>query len=233
MLLSDAVNLLRLDLFDPAGPGQRWNQSDLERAIDKAVVCYSHYIPHIASADLPIQAGQRTYAFPDSWNPSYPILWIERIWYPVPSPGRTLAFAEHSNLLDSSYAPGMGAGQQPSFTLLMPDCELPQDTTQMLRIFYATRQQLDTSGSTIPDIDRDLIMLGASSYAMQAYQVPTNDNFTFQDGFLHDRLDDSNIPAAWSAVALQRQMQFMARLQERQRQQGLAAAPRLTWRGRI
>ena len=237
MLLSDAVNLLRLDLSDPAGSDQRWSQADLERAINKAVVCYSEYMPHIAYADMSIQVGQRTYPFPDSWNPSYPLLWIERIQYPaqqVPClPYRILAFAEYSNLIDSFYAFGITGSQQPTFTLLSPEWELPRDTTQQMRVFYATEQQLDATGSTVPDLDRDLIILGASAYAMQAYQVATNDNFSFQDGFAHDRIDDTHIPTAWASAGLDRLIDFISRLQTRKDQQCQASAPRLSWNQRI
>ena len=84
-----------------------------------------------------------------------------------------------------------------------------------MRIFYATKHQLDTNGSTIPEIHRDIIVLGASAYAMEAYQVPTNDNFdSAKDGALHDRLDDTKIPAAWSAAAQNRMRQFISRLEE-------------------
>ncbi|GCE21620.1 hypothetical protein KDK_54200 [Dictyobacter kobayashii] len=155
------------------------------------------------------------------------------------------AFSEFSNLFDSAVALAVGGNlgsqgtagrgssvvgsQQPTFTLQLPAGELPQDNSLLMRIFYATKHQLDSSGSTIPEVHRDLIVLGASAYAMEAYQVPTNDNFDVQDGALHDRLDDTRIPTAWAATAGQRMAQFMARLQEIKQQRDYASAARLHW----
>ncbi|MBV9617503.1 MAG: hypothetical protein JO031_18775 [Ktedonobacteraceae bacterium] len=154
-------------------------------------------------------------------------------------------FAEYSNLFDSttSLATGGNLGSQgaigtglgptgtmtPSFTLKLSSAELPQDTQQVLRVFYATKHQLDASGSTIPEVHRDIIVLGASAYAMEAYQIPTNDNFDFQDGSLHDRIDDTKIPAAWLAATKAKRDQFEARLQEVKQQRDFAYGARLHW----
>lgn len=384
MLLADLENLVRLDLFDPVGANQRWSQADVERAIDQAVDRYSEYYPNVAYADLPTQPYQRTYPYPASWNASYPILWLERILYPLQVPGsafaapgggllatalpgsglgigsyqyavtfltqggetlpsaltaltttsgnqkvslsaipvvgglaaaatnpstppnmllgrslyrtlaggstlywlatlpdmttttysdtlpdsallampqapkvntsgsmcwppRSCAFSEFSNLFASTFALAAGGNlgsqgavggaagftgtQAPSFTLQLASCDLPRDTTQVMRVFYATKQQLDATGSTIPEVHRDIIVLGATAYAMQAYQVPTNDNFDFQDGALHDRVDDTHIPASWAAAARNRMQQFLARLQEIKQQRDSASASRVHWGG--
>lgn len=379
MLLSDVEAALRLDLFDPNGSAsQRWQNSDLDRAIDKAVDRYSQYYPNIAYADIGTQPYQRTYPYPQSWNSTYPIWWLERIIYPlqvhgstffpppaptlqasagsdlaignyqyaltflsqggettpsplatitttagnqrvsltnlatgagnVPASGRTantiigrniyrtqaggttlflLAtlqdtvttsyqdstpdsnqvgrlqapalntsgtmywpplkrdFAEYSNLFDSTSAlaaggnlglqGSIGSGQgtpgasTPSFTLKLSPSELPPDNTLVMRVFYATKHQLDLAGSTIPEMHRDIIVLGASLYALEAYQVPTNDNFQFQDGALRDHLDDTAIPAAWRQTILQRQERFEARLNEVKRQRDFANSARIQW----
>jgi hypothetical protein len=154
-------------------------------------------------------------------------------------------FAEYSNLFDSSAslasggnlgsqgAIGIGQGptgtQTPSFTLKVAGAELPQDTLQVLRVFYATKHQLDANGSTIPEAHRDIIVLGAASYAMEAYQIPTNDNFDFQDGSLHDRVDDTKIPLAWLAATKARRDQFETRLQEVKQQRDFAYGARVHW----
>ncbi len=154
-------------------------------------------------------------------------------------------FAEYSNLFDStaSLATGGNLGKQgtigigqgltgtvaPSFTLKLSSSELPQDTQQIIRVFYATKHQLDASGSTIPEVHRDIIILGASTYAMEAYQVPTNDNFDFQDGSLHDRIDDTKIPMAWLAATKAKREQFEARLQEIKQQRDFAYGTHLHW----
>jgi hypothetical protein len=154
-------------------------------------------------------------------------------------------FAEYSNLFDSTSALAaggnlgiqgtVGTGQSPtgasspSFTLKLSSAQLPQDTTQVMRVFYATKHQLDANGSTLPEVHRDIVVLGACAYAMEAYQIPTNDNFDFQDGGLRDRIDDTKIPAAWLAATQVRMAQFEARLQEVLRQRDFAYGARAHW----
>jgi len=380
MLLPDIETMVRQDVFDPIGGANlRWQTSDIDRAIDKAVDRYSQYYPNIVYTDLAAQPYQRTYAYPQAWNASYPVWWIERILYPLqaygsyfappgagmvataaagaglstgvyhyavtllaqggestPSPlaavttssgsqqvnlsaiplgpastatpgiatnqviGRNLyrstaggaplyllatlqdnvttsysdtaadsalsgkpapptvntsgvmlwppyerEFAEYSNFFDSTAALAAGGnmGAQggigssasptgsvtPSFTLKLSSAELPQDATLVMRIFYATKHQLDANGSTIPEAHRDIIVLGAAAYALEAYQVPTNDNFDFQDGALRDRIDDTKIPQAWLAAAHSKMIQFEARLQEIKQQRDFAASSRANW----
>ncbi len=45
MLLSDVETAVRLDLFDPMGANQRWQTSDIDRAIDRALDRYSILLP--------------------------------------------------------------------------------------------------------------------------------------------------------------------------------------------
>ncbi len=377
MLLSDIETATRQDLFDTGAT--RWANSDIDRAIDKAVDRYSQYYPNIVYSDMAAQPYQRTYPYPQPWNASYPVWWIERVYYPLqaygsyftpptsgmtatpasgsglnvgqylyavtflsqggettPSPvasvtttngnqqvnlasiplgatqpstpgvatntviGRNLYrstvggtqlfllatiadnvttsyldsasdsalagkpnpplvntsgvmlwppyerdFAEYSNLYDSSAALaaggnlgiqgaiGSGSGPTgtttPSFTLKLSTAEMPKDNTLVMRIFYATKHQLDNTGSTIPEVHRDILVLGATLYAMEAYQVPTNDNFDFQDGALRDRIDDTKIPPAWLATIEQRRIQFEARLLEIKNQRDFATSARVHW----
>ncbi|HZO75626.1 MAG TPA: hypothetical protein VFB60_25700 [Ktedonobacteraceae bacterium] len=154
-------------------------------------------------------------------------------------------FAEYSNLFDSTTAlaaggnlgsqGSIGTGQSltgtaaPSFTLKLSSAELPKDSTLTMRIFYATKHQLDANGSTIPEVHRDIIVLGACAYAMEAYQIPTNDNFDFQDGSIRDRIDDTKIPQAWLAATKAKMQQFEARLQEIKQQRDFAYGARVHW----
>jgi len=154
-------------------------------------------------------------------------------------------FAEYSNLFDSTTAlaaggnlgsqGSIGTGQSPtgtsapSFTLKLSSAELPKDSTLTMRIFYATKHQLDANGSTIPEVHRDIIVLGACAYAMEAYQIPTNDNFDFQDGSVRDRVDDTKIPQAWLAATKAKMQQFEARLQEIKQQRDFAYGARVHW----
>jgi hypothetical protein len=377
MLLSDIETLLRQDLFDPGAT--RWTTSDLDRAIDKAVDRYSQYYPNIAFVDMQMQPYQRTYPYPISWNVAYPVLWIEKILYPLqvygsqfapptsaPSlgstSGTTLAvgtyqylitflsqggettsgpaasvttstgnqkvnlasipiassqsvqpgvatntvigrniyrtqvggsifyylatlgdntttlysdslpdtalsgmpqppaintsgvmvwpacersFSEYSNMYDSSSvlaaggnmglmgavgdAKGPTGTQAPAFTLALNSAELPKDNSLAMRVFYATKQQLDANGSTLPEVHRDVIVLGACAYCLEAYQIPTNDNFDFQDGGLRDRIDDTKIPGAWRETAADKMHQFIIRLEEIKQQRDFASSGRVHW----
>ncbi|QBD76184.1 hypothetical protein EPA93_09245 [Ktedonosporobacter rubrisoli] len=377
MQLSDVETMVRQDLFDPlGGPNMRWQTTDIDRAIDKAVDHYSAYYPNILYVDMPAEPFQRTYPYPQSWNPNYPAWWIERVIYPLQiygsyftppgfsaiaakqagsglsvgsyqyavtflsqggettlgpatsvstssgsqqialssiaqgpaqpnTPGiatntvigrnlyRSLVngstlyllatisdnttssyidsvpdsalinqpqpptlntsgvmyyppiernFSEYSNIFDSTAALAAGGNQgtmgavgvnqavtNPSFTLMLNNADLPKDNTLILRVFYASKHQLDTTGSTIPEVHRDIIVLGACAYAMEAYQVPTNDNFDFQDGGLRDRIDDTNIPASWLAATRARMDRFIERLEEIKQQRDYCASARTRW----
>ncbi len=377
MLLSDVENMLRQDLFDTGAT--RWANSDIDRAIDKAVDHYSQYYPNIVFTDMQMQPYQRTYPYPTSWNAAYPVLWIEKILYPLqvygsqfaapasapllssatgttPAPGtyqylvtfltqggettggpassittssgnqkinlsaipiapaqtiqpaiatntvigrniyRTQAggnvfyylatlgdntttvysdsaldstlsnmpqvpsintsgvmvwpvyersFSEYSNMYDSSSSLAAGGNmglmgaigdskgpsgtQAPSFTLALNSAELPKDNSLSMRVFYATKQQLDANGSTIPELHRDIIISGACAYCLEAYQIPTNDNFTYQDGGLRDHIDDTHIPESFAAAAKNKMDQFTARLQEVKQQRDFASSARAHW----
>ena len=150
-----------------------------------------------------------------------------------------------SNLFDSSTALAAGGNmglmgavgdaagpsgtQAPSFTLNIAPVEMPRDTGLLMRVFYATKHQLDANGSTIPEVHRDLIALGAVAYALEAYQVPTNDNFDFQDGGLRDHINDAMIPQSWLHTAQYKMQQFEARLTEIKQQRDFASSAHIQW----
>ena len=50
---------LRLDLNDPAGATARWSDSDLDRAITRAVAAYSEALPHVQSTTATTTSGSR------------------------------------------------------------------------------------------------------------------------------------------------------------------------------
>ena len=380
LTLSAMEGYVRQDLFDPAGSSQRWATTDIDRAIDKAVDRYTAVYPNIVFADMSTQAYQRTYPYPQSWNSSYPVMWIEKILYPLQTYGSQFAapltapsaapasgsglgtgvykylvtfltqggettqgpsvsvtttggndqvnitniplapsstilpgiatnnvigrniyrtqvggstffllgtiqdnttttytdvtpdaslytaatpptvntsgvplwpprerdFSEYSNLYDSNTALAAGGNMglmgavgsdsqgptgtsSPSFTLNLGPNELPKDATLAMRVFYATKHQLDTNGSTIPEIHRDIITLGACAYAIEAYQVPSNDSFSFQDGGLRDHVDDSMTAGAWRDTATAKMQEFEGRLKEIKEQRDFASSARAHW----
>ncbi|HZR41378.1 MAG TPA: hypothetical protein VFB12_14750 [Ktedonobacteraceae bacterium] len=193
---------------------------------DNTTTTYSDSTPDTALANKPQ---------PPTVNTSGVMLW----------PPFERDFAEYSNLFDSTVALatggnlglqgtiGIGQGPTgttaPTFTLKLSSAELPQDSSLVIRVFYATKHQLDANGSTIPEVHRDIIVLGACTYAMEAYQIPTNDNFDFQDGSIHDRVDDTKIPHAWLLASQAKLQQFEARLQEIKQQRDFAYGTRAHW----
>jgi len=155
-------------------------------------------------------------------------------------------FAEYSNMYDSNTALASGGNQgtmgaigsdsagptgtaSPSFTVILSPAELPKDNTLVMRVFYATKQQLDSNGTTIPEVHRDIIVLGACAYAIEAYLTPTLDNFEFQDGGLRDKVKDDTIPEHWMAWAKVKMDQFIDRLEEIKQQRDFASSSRAHW----
>ncbi len=343
MNLTDLEAAMRQDLFDPAGANQRWQTSDLDRALDKAVDRYSAYSPRVVVVDMTSVPGQRTYAFPSGMSPASGAWWVEQVEYPLLVPGSALAAPGSSPTLAVAAGAGLGVGVyqyavtfvtasgettpgpmagvtttsgnqqvnltsiplgptggspnvavlarrlyrtsaggsgllllatladntttsyhdsaadaalgaaaptvntagllvyppirraflealgQGTFTLKLADAELPADASLVLRVSFGTRHQLDASGSTIPEAHRDVIVLGACAYALLAYQVPTNDNFAFQDGAVHDRLDDSMVPRNWRQAGVDMLGRFMDQLEEIKRQRDFASAAVAQW----
>ena len=124
---------------------------------------------------------------------------------------------------------GLTGTSSPSFTLNLGPNELPRDNTLCMRVFYATKHQLDSNGSTIPEVHRDIIALGAAAYAIEAYMTPTHDNFQFADGTLRDHVDDSMVPSNWLKLAQYKMEQFEDRLKEIKEQRDFASSARQHW----
>ena len=124
MLLSTMETIVRQDLFDPAAT--RWSNGDIDRAIDKAVDRYSLYYPNIVYTDMQTQPYQRTYPYPASWNASYPVLWIEKILYPLQVYGSQYAPPITAPLGLASAGTGLGVGSyQYAITFLTQGGETP------------------------------------------------------------------------------------------------------------
>src|SRR5690348_3993610 len=110
MNLTDLENAVRQDLFDPAGAGQRWQTSDLDRALDKAVDRYSAYAPNIVQVDMASVPGQRTYPFPSGMSPASGAWWVERVEYPLLVPGAVMAAPASAPTLAAAAGAGLGVG---------------------------------------------------------------------------------------------------------------------------
>src|SRR5579875_4129946 len=127
MLLSDIETAVRQDLFDPlSSSNPRWQDADIDRAIDKAVDRYSQYYPNIVFTDMASQPFQRTYPYPQSWNAAYPVWWIERILYPLQAVGSTFAPPPASMTGAAVAGSGLSAGSYHyAVTFLTPGGETP------------------------------------------------------------------------------------------------------------
>jgi len=101
--LADALSRLRQDIFDAAGPSPRWQDSDLTRAIDRALDQYSFVMPWTQTALLPACGGSRLYAVPTAPGATQlpgqagagPSWWVESVEFPTGFfPRRMVPFRE-------------------------------------------------------------------------------------------------------------------------------------------
>jgi hypothetical protein len=77
LTLAQATANLRTDLNDPSGAGSRWQDTDLQRALDRAVERITTVEPNLEELQLATVAKQRTYLKPAG------ALWIDRLEYPA------------------------------------------------------------------------------------------------------------------------------------------------------
>ena len=110
MILSDLEAAVRLDLFDPSGANQRWTLADIDRALDKAVDRYTVYYPNVVFADMASQPFQRTYPYPPSWKTGYPVLWIEKVLYPLQAFGSQFSTPSAAPAAAAVAGAGLGTG---------------------------------------------------------------------------------------------------------------------------
>src|SRR6185437_10113732 len=80
--IDDALIRLRQDIFDQAGPSPRWQDSDLQRAIDRALDQYSFVAPWPRTALIVAVGGSRLYAIPNGGQDG-PTWWVEAVEYPT------------------------------------------------------------------------------------------------------------------------------------------------------
>jgi hypothetical protein len=77
LTLIQATTNLRTDLNDPTGAGSRWQDTDLQRALDRAVERITAVEPDLEEIQLQTQQAVRTYLKPTG------ALWIDRVEYPA------------------------------------------------------------------------------------------------------------------------------------------------------
>ena len=77
LTLVQATANLRTDLTDPAGASQRWQDADLQRALDRAVERITGVEPDLEEVQLPTVGTVSLYPKPAG------ALWIDRVEYPL------------------------------------------------------------------------------------------------------------------------------------------------------
>src|SRR5712691_3344726 len=209
MLLSDIETMVRQDLFDPlGGPNMRWQTSDIDRAIDKAVDRYSSYYPNVVWSDMSAEPFQRTYPYPQPWNASYPVWWIERelsplqsfgSYFPVPAAGPTLGLGNGVQL-------GVGIYKYAA-TLLSQGGETPPSPITQITTTNSHQQVALTAiplGSAAPStpgsatntvIGRNLYrtLVGGSQLYLLA-TIPDNTTTTYTDLVPDASLNQNALP---------------------------------------
>ncbi|MGH2387882.1 MAG: hypothetical protein ACRDIE_06715 [Chloroflexota bacterium] len=107
--IDDALTRLRQDIFDQAGPSPRWQDSDLRRAIDRALDQYSFAAPWMRTTLIPAMGGSRLYGVPDG-DADGPAWWVEAVEYPTGDyPRRYVPFQELTQ-------PSLGLAAAPTVT---------------------------------------------------------------------------------------------------------------------
>lgn len=118
----------------------------------------------------------------------------------------------------------------PLLELRIPDSLLPGVAAPgSLAVTYAAKHVWAANGTTIPEQHHDVVLLGAAAHACLAYQVPTNDLFDYQDGELHDRVNEVKTPDHWQAAGTALLARFEARLADVKRRREAGAASVAQW----
>ena len=175
---------LRLDLNDPAGATARWSDTDLDRAITRAVATYSEALPHVQSTTATTTSGSRV--------------------LPVTGLGAGVTVLSVEWPLPASDARGV-AGRPPwrhdpevgTITVVGPSVPAGEPA----RIEWSTTHEITETTSTIPEGDAAAIVTGAAGYACMAWSTSTADNFRYTDGEGATSVDDTAAGPEWRARA--------------------------------
>ena len=112
--IGDALTRLRQDIFDQAGPSPRWQDSDLTRAIDRALDRFSFIQPFVQTCLIAGVGGSRLYALPPSATVFGPGWWIEAVEFPTGFyPRRYVPYQELAQ-------PGLGVPAAPTSAIAGP-----------------------------------------------------------------------------------------------------------------
>lgn len=175
---------LRLDLNDPAGATARWSDTDLDRAITRAVSAYSEALPHVQSTTVTTISGSRVIPVA-GLDATATILSVE---WPLPAagaqgvPGRPPWRHDPEVGTVTVVGPGVPAGET-------------------ARVEWSTAHVISETASTIPEGDAAVIATGAAGHACMAWSTGTADNFRYTDGEGATTVDDTAAGPEWRARA--------------------------------
>jgi hypothetical protein len=153
----------------------------------------------------------------------------------APAAGATLdanaggTFVQATPLVAGAGLPASNMTGQQTFTLMLRDSRIPVDTMGIITMIAAYKHQVDLTLVTVPERHIDVIVLGAYAYCCLAWATPFADNFSFSDGELRDRLDDTQVNPMWKKQGDDANNRFKARLEEVKQQRDAGAAAVANW----
>ena len=141
--LTDAIALVRTDLRDPLAV--RFSADDLSRALDRAVLAYSRYHPCQQKSTVAIASGSSHIDITSLIGR----VKVDKVEFPVDqSPPVFQPFTLYLDSISMLYTKGDGT-----------NCY----------VYWSGVHTLTDSTCTIPDSRLDIIILGATAYAIQSY----------------------------------------------------------------
>jgi hypothetical protein len=143
MNLSDMRTLVRRDLKDEDSYNYRWQDNEIDRAIQRAVAELSRYVPREMKTTIATTNGSRDISISTLTNR----ICIDRVEFPVSQfPRRFQRFAAYQDTLT-----------------LIGDTEVDGANCY---IYWGQVHTLDGSTSSIPAYLEDLLAMGAAAYAV-------------------------------------------------------------------
>ena len=208
---------LRLDLNDPVGASQRFSDSDLDRAVSRAVGELAGVWPRVTDTEVVLSVASRT--VPLASGTFGGLIEVDEVEHPYGLAGALATYPP--TLVGFRLAPDRG-----SVFLMVED--VPAAGARV-RVRWTAAHSITVSTSSVPaDLD-PVVALGAAGHAMLAYSTPAADNFRYEDGATVATVDDSMIPKEWRARGQEYLGRFQAALAELRRRKLLSTARGVAW----
>ena len=170
--IGDIRDRIRIDIHDTDSGAYRWSDGTLDRHIGHALEEVSLAIPQELRATIATTAGSRDLDVSSLDG----LVGVERVEFPA-------------GLTPASFVPFT---RWASTLTLNLDCD---PTGEDAAISYTARHVLDDDGSTLPPFLEDLVVTGASAYAVLEQSVATVDT-------LNTGAHTPDVYAAWARARL-------------------------------